>query len=675
MFSPKLEVEVSLINHSYDNDVLSGTINVQNIAYSKVVVVHWASGDTWSDSQTIAATYSSSGSNNFETWSFSGRAPGATQFYIRYVVSGQTYYDPGNYQNHQISRPPGGGNPSPPGPAPTGPANLPAILPSNVPYEAPANPPSGCSNFNGWDNCNGGNTEMVASSERRRWQTPPRGDPAYFESFQDYSHLVGYANIQYNSGRTSAVVTVNAVHKEGAELTYSFNGVEQSSPSFEVDSSLQGTLAITVTSSDGKKLVLEPLNFFWQHQSLSAAQSNFNNGQKGGIVELFGWPWKDIEKECEFLGKAGYMGVKVWPPTEHVWGSHHYEPDTQFRPWYQVGRNATDYSPYYTNGNTYLINPFTGTRPTLEFPAVPFGPTDFHCERGIDDWNNGFLITRGWLVGLTDLNTAKPYVQDRIATFLVDLISIGFSGFRVDAAKHIGPNEMAQILGRVKNKLGGSLPADFLTWMEVIIGGETQLNACGGGEYSWYTNFDNRLRANGFGNDDIQKVKIWSSDYPASMPICGHWILPPSRFAVQNDDHDQQHEGSSPRWMGDKGSVLIKDKNVGAHRHFSVNLFSRRDHDWHIKLLLSSYMFSHEGGNGFPDGLSDCNTHYTGTLPRSGCRGIGFDQAYVANACGYTMVPGKYTRPHRDISIINAMRGWVGLPPTNAHDLGIPGCH
>lgn len=30
------------------------------------------------------------------------------------------------------------------------------------------------------------------------------------------------------------------------------------------------------------------------------------------------------------------MGVKVWSPNEHVWGSDLYEPDGQFRPWYLV---------------------------------------------------------------------------------------------------------------------------------------------------------------------------------------------------------------------------------------------------------------------------------------------------------------------------------------------------
>src|SRR5690606_20282226 len=125
--------------------------------------------------------------------------------------------------------------------------------------------------------------------------------------------------------------------------------------------------------------------------------------------------------------------------------------------------------------------------------------------------------------------------------------------------------------------------------------------------------------------------------------------------------------------MQDKGSVLIKEKDVGKHRNFEVQLFNRRDADWHIKLVLSSYMFGSNGGNGFPDGLSSCSL-YTGDQPRNGCLGVEKDTAYVANSCGYTMADGKYTRVHRDLSIINAMRSWVGLGSTSASALGIPGC-
>ena len=273
----------------------------------------WTAGNSWSNPQTIDAAWNSGpDSSGFELWSFAGNASGATQFYIRYTVSGITYYDPGNNVNYNVQvTPPATAPPSPP-PAdapPPAAVTLPSIIPSNVPDEVPAAQLSGCGNWNGADNCPSDNVyAMPLSAERRRWQTPPRGDPAYASpSFQDYSDLVGYADIQYNAARTEAVVTVNAASKTGEALAYNFGGTVQSSPVFRVSPATtgSGTLTVAVTSASGKKLVLEPLNFIWQNLALSAAQSDFSDGQKGAIVELFGWPYNDIAKECAFLGRAG----------------------------------------------------------------------------------------------------------------------------------------------------------------------------------------------------------------------------------------------------------------------------------------------------------------------------------------------------------------------------------
>lgn len=55
-----------------------------------------------------------------------------------------------------------------------------------------------------------------------------------------------------------------------------------------------------------------------------------------------------------------------------------------------------------------------------------------------------------------------------------------------------------------------------------------------------------------------------------------------------------------------------------------------------------------------------------------------FSAAYDANACGYSVAPGGswtegvYTRVHRDLSIINAMRSWMGLGSITATQAGLP---
>jgi hypothetical protein len=50
---------------------------------------------------------------------------------------------------------------------------------------------------------------------------------------------------------------------------------------------------------------------------------------------------------------------------------------------------------------------------------------------------------------------------------MTDLLSIGMSGFRVDAAKHVKPEDLAAIFGQLATNMGGSLPDDFIAYLEV----------------------------------------------------------------------------------------------------------------------------------------------------------------------------------------------------------------
>ncbi len=72
--------------------------------------------------------------------------------------------------------------------------------------------------------------------------------------------------------------------------------------------------------------------------------------------------------------------------------------------------------------------------------------------------------------------------------------------------------------------------------------------------------FNDAMTKAGLSATDVAKIKIWSSDYPKEFPVCGQWVIPSTRFAVSNDCHDDQNPGSSSRDMGDKGSVLVREK-------------------------------------------------------------------------------------------------------------------
>jgi len=312
-------------------------------------------------------------------------------------------------------------------------------------------------------------------------------------------------------------------------------------------------LSVKATDDQGQDFTidLEAINFVWQGAAINQGPE-YKDGQKGGIVEMFGWPYADIEKECEFLGQAGWMGVKVFPPQEQVL-SNEWPQNGELNPWwfyYQpvsyklsgrhgtrdelrsmiqtcraagvrvyadavvnhmsgggndvlnhrngsdsscthwAGKSSTAGSPYFTHSWTYETSENTGLTPGMEYPAAAYMAQDFHCDRGLNSWTDPFALNYGWLSGLADLDTESDYVRERIAAYMTDLLSIGFSGFRMDAAKHIKPESIAAILAKLKSNMGGGdLPADFMTYLEVLIGGEKDLLLCGDNYYSFGQNF------------------------------------------------------------------------------------------------------------------------------------------------------------------------------------------
>ncbi|WP_448061113.1 hypothetical protein [Cellulomonas hominis] len=65
-------------------------------------------------------------------------------------------------------------------------------------------------------------------------------------------------------------------------------------------------------------------------------------------------------------------------------------------------------------------------------------------------------------MNLADLATETPHVRATLTAYLQDLRSPGVDGFRVDAAKHMSPDDIGAVLAE--------LPADTLVVQEVIRG-------------------------------------------------------------------------------------------------------------------------------------------------------------------------------------------------------------
>lgn len=198
------------------------------------------------------------------------------------------------------------------------------------------------------------------------------------------------------------------------------------------------------------------------------------------MVHLFEWKWTDIAQECEgFLGPRGFSAVQVSPPNEHA--------VIDGRPWYQryqpvsyrlESRGGTrqefiDMVETCRNAGVDIyvdavINHMAGVLPEgktskgsagSEFSRYrypDYSYQDFH-HCGLNDgddignYQDRDQVQNCELVNLADLDTASDYVQRRIAEYLNDLVEIGVSGFRIDAAKHMAADDVRGILRRVRN--------------------------------------------------------------------------------------------------------------------------------------------------------------------------------------------------------------------------------
>jgi alpha-amylase len=230
----------------------------------------------------------------------------------------------------------------------------------------------------------------------------------------------------------------------------------------------------------------------------------------GVMANLFEWNWNSIAKECTtVLGPAGYGGVQVAPPQDSVKRQQLGDGSTVvLHPWWEVyqpvsyklksrmGSEAQFQAMVSTcrkaGVKVYVdavINHMTG-QGNLSYGGVAYtkygynglyGPSNFHqypaqCpvapatgDRAgtIADFNNVRQVRNCELSDLADLRTDTTYVRDTLATYLNKLIGYGVSGFRVDAAKHIGQTDLDAIYSRLHKTKDGDKPY----WALEVFGG------------------------------------------------------------------------------------------------------------------------------------------------------------------------------------------------------------
>lgn len=196
----------------------------------------------------------------------------------------------------------------------------------------------------------------------------------------------------------------------------------------------------------------------------------------GVFVQMFEWRWTDLARECEeHLGPAGYAAVQTSPPQEHIPGPQwwtRYQPVSYLVESRSGSRQefadmvarckAAGVDVYADAVINHMADVGTGTGVAgseyTEFSyPVPYGYDDFHrCGRNennsIRNYQDKWEVQNCQLGGLADIDTGRPSVQEKIAAYLDDLLSLGVAGFRLDAIKHMAAEDVAGILGKVDGK-------------------------------------------------------------------------------------------------------------------------------------------------------------------------------------------------------------------------------
>lgn len=250
---------------------------------------------------------------------------------------------------------------------------------------------------------------------------------------------------------------------------------------------------------------------------------------EGPIVQMFGWPWDSLARECRSsLGPSGYAAIQVSPPTEHV------QLADKGYPWYE-DYQPVSYKLQSRRGNAEqfrnmvsacnqagvkvyvdtVLNHMSGSGSKGSGPGSggteyskynypgTYQNSDFHdCRRNIEDYSDLNEVRTCELVGLADLKTESAKVRNTQIAYMNRLIDMGVSGFRLDGAKHMPPEDIAAITSGLHQTVTGQDP---YIYQEVIADSTTKASMyTGNGDVTSFT-YTDRV-ANAFANGSVAQL-------------------------------------------------------------------------------------------------------------------------------------------------------------------------
>ena len=198
-----------------------------------------------------------------------------------------------------------------------------------------------------------------------------------------------------------------------------------------------------------------------------------------------------VARECgEVLGPEGVGYVQVSPPQESIQGTQwwtSYQPvsykldskegtEAEFKNMVRQCKAAgvgviADTVINHTTGVDKTQGTGTAGSPYDNkgyFPEAGYTPSDFHAPCSIWTYRDAESVWNCQVSGLQDLDTSSPHVRDVLSDYFVKLLDYGVAGFRVDAVKHMPPEDVLAIKKLVAKKSGRSM--NDIWWTQEVIG-------------------------------------------------------------------------------------------------------------------------------------------------------------------------------------------------------------
>uniref|UniRef100_A0A3P8XCE6 Alpha-amylase n=1 Tax=Esox lucius TaxID=8010 RepID=A0A3P8XCE6_ESOLU len=331
------------------------------------------------------------------------------------------------------------------------------------------------------------------------------------------------------------------------------------------------------------------------------------------IVHLFEWRWNDIAEECgRYLAPNGFGAVQISPPSENVIVTQ------PWRPWWERYQpvsynlcsrsgteqelrdmickcNAVGVKIYADVVINHMCAPDMGEgrrRSTCgsffnaskrEFPSVPYTASHFNDDKcptlsgNIETYQDIYQVRNCRLVGLLDLAQDQEHVRGRIVDYMNRLVDMGVAGFRVDACKHMWPEDLKNIYSKLHDLNAtwfphGSRP---LIYQEVIDLGDEPVKAIEYSGLGLVTEFK-------YGAMLGSVIRKWNQGKLADLKTWGeHWgLLPSDEALVFLDNHDNQ------RGHGAGGASVVTFREP---RIYKMAVAFMLAHPYGVPRLMSSY--------------------------------------------------------------------------------------